>query len=313
MATITVFMPVYNRAHIITKLYESLCDQTDIDFERLIIDDGSSDNIEETITEFKRQMNAFEIRFYRKPNGGKHTCINMGTDLAQGDWFFIVDSDDHIAADAIATIKHWVTGTDRKSNVIGVAGQRCYASRDTAVGSTFGQDNPNIKYYDGEQYIECTSLERKSNNIIGDKAEILLTDVIKRYKFPVFEGEKFLTENCIWYPIAADGYKIRWFNKPIYFCEYLEGGLTKTKGGRSDHFYGDVYTVALYVKHKIFAGKSKIGAYGRLYKQYVLRGRVDSDWRFVQTNCRISKFKFFICGLLVKTRDEILRRKSKHS
>ena len=57
---ITVFTPVYNRAYIITKLYESLCAQTDKDFEWLVIDDGSTDNIEKLISYFMTvKINSF--------------------------------------------------------------------------------------------------------------------------------------------------------------------------------------------------------------------------------------------------------------
>ena len=46
---ITIFTPTYNRAYIIGKLYQSLCNQTSKDFEWLIVDDGSTDNTESII------------------------------------------------------------------------------------------------------------------------------------------------------------------------------------------------------------------------------------------------------------------------
>ena len=42
---ITIFTPVYNRAYIVENLYHSLLRQTCYDFEWLIIDDGSTDNV----------------------------------------------------------------------------------------------------------------------------------------------------------------------------------------------------------------------------------------------------------------------------
>ena len=41
---ITVFTPTYNRAHLLPRLYDSLCKQTFKDFEWLIVDDGSVDD-----------------------------------------------------------------------------------------------------------------------------------------------------------------------------------------------------------------------------------------------------------------------------
>ncbi len=40
---LTVFTPTYNRAHLLPRLYESLCQQTFKDFEWVIVDDGSTE------------------------------------------------------------------------------------------------------------------------------------------------------------------------------------------------------------------------------------------------------------------------------
>ena len=40
---ITVFTPTYNRAYSLPNLYDSLCKQSFVDFEWLLIDDGSTD------------------------------------------------------------------------------------------------------------------------------------------------------------------------------------------------------------------------------------------------------------------------------
>jgi len=42
--TMTIFTPTYNRAYILQRVYNSLCIQSDLDFEWLIIDDGSEDD-----------------------------------------------------------------------------------------------------------------------------------------------------------------------------------------------------------------------------------------------------------------------------
>ena len=99
---ITIFTPVYNRAYIISALYQSLCKQTSMAFEWLVIDDGSTDNIKTVIQQFIDEAK-IDIRFFSQPNGGKHRAINRGVSLARGSLFFIVDSDDYLEPEALET------------------------------------------------------------------------------------------------------------------------------------------------------------------------------------------------------------------
>jgi len=76
-------------------------------------------------------------------------------------------------------------------------------------------------------YIDSSNIQRRKNHLLGDKAEIYKTKILKKYLFPEFEGETFVTEGVVWNKIALDGYKIRWFDKIIYIGNYLNDGLTK--------------------------------------------------------------------------------------
>ena len=92
---LTVFTPVYNRADFLNAIYKSLKEQTVKDFEWLIVDDGSSDNCDNVLSDIVSNHNdSFRIRFYKKTNGGKHTAINLGVRKSEGELFLILDSDD---------------------------------------------------------------------------------------------------------------------------------------------------------------------------------------------------------------------------
>ena len=73
---LTIFTPVYNRKDLIMKLYESIKNQSDIDFEWLIIDDGSTDGLRERIVNLQKSETRFDIRYYYQNNSGKHVAIN---------------------------------------------------------------------------------------------------------------------------------------------------------------------------------------------------------------------------------------------
>lgn len=214
MNKITVFTPTFNRGYLMNKLFHSLNSQTNKHFEWLIVDDGSIDQTGELVETFKEQAD-FEIRYFYQQNGGKHRAINHGLDLARGELFFIVDSDDSLTDDAIEKIFNNYSGIAFDNSFAGIAFNKGF-SKKRIVGETF----------EGT-YIDCDNLHRGKHNILGDKAEVYRTDILKSIKFPEIDGENFMSEVVLWNEVARRGYKLRWFNDIIYFCDYLEDGLTK--------------------------------------------------------------------------------------
>lgn len=54
-STVSVIIPAYNRAHLVGRAIQSILNQTYRDFEIIVVDDGSMDNIEEVIKKFQGQ------------------------------------------------------------------------------------------------------------------------------------------------------------------------------------------------------------------------------------------------------------------
>lgn len=251
---ITIFTATYNRGYLIERLYQSLKRQTCKKFEWIVIDDGSVDDTEELFQKWENETKDFLIRYKKTKHGGKHRAINQGVNMASTDAFFVVDSDDYLVDEAVEYVHRWFETICEKSEFAGISGLRGL-SRNKPVGG-WG-------IFSGE-FIDATNLERSQYGLNKDKAEIYKTSVLKKYPFPEFENEVFLTEGVIFNRIAKDGYKIRWYKKVIYICEYLEDGLTKCGFKRSinnprgymsylnllseiygDH-YGEIYKFGFY-------------------------------------------------------------------
>ena len=215
---ITVFTPTYNRKYIIDKLYQSLLKQTSFDFEWLVVDDGSTDDTKGYFDTLLAKENPFPIRYFYKENGGKHKAINYGVQNAQGEAFFIVDSDDSLTPNAVEKISVWLGQVRDEKQCAGVAGTRGYTI-EKRIGSY---------YNDSVEYINATNLEREKYNLLGDKAEVYFTKVLREYPFPEFDGERFLTEEVVWNKIAMDGLFLRWYPDIVYLGDYLNDGLTKS-------------------------------------------------------------------------------------
>ncbi len=213
---ISVFTPTYNRGYIIGNLYRSLKNQTCTDFEWIVINDGSTDNTSDLFYDWIKETNEFPIIYCEVENGGKHRAINKAVHMANSNAFFIVDSDDYLVNDGIEKANRWFDSIDEDDTFAGISGLKGYSVNEPVGG--FGT-------FDTE-YVDATNLERHLYNLLDDKAEIYKTDILKRYPFPEFEGEKFIPEPVVWDHIARDGYKLRWYNEVIYICDYLEDGLT---------------------------------------------------------------------------------------
>lgn len=209
---ITVFTPTYNRAHLITRLYHSLYRQTFRDFEWLVVDDGSADGTGKLIERLKEGA-GFPIRYHWKENGGKHTAINLGLELARGELFFTVDSDDWLTDDALEKVASWESELPRDGKFCGFAGR---------LQNTAGQLSGTL--LDGN-YFDGTTLDRYSI-ANGERAMVFYTEVHKKYHYPVFPEERFMTEAVTWNRMAKDGYQFRFYNDVIWIYEYQADGLT---------------------------------------------------------------------------------------
>lgn len=211
---ITIFTPVYNRAYIISVLYQSLCKQTSMAFEWLVIDDGSTDNIKDVIHQFINEAK-INIRFFSQPNGGKHRAINKGVSLARGNLFFIVDSDDYLENFAVERIIFYAAFIN-KEHIGGLCFRRKYYNTGKIIGPPFP-----------EQIILTDSLTMTYKyGITGDRAEVFKTKVLSEYLFPEINGENFVPEALIWNRLSLK-YKLLFIDEGIYLCEYLNDGLTR--------------------------------------------------------------------------------------
>ncbi len=210
---ITIFTPVYNRAYCINRLYDSLVAQTYKDFEWIIIDDGSTDNIADVVNRYIEE-DWIKILFFSQKNGGKHRAINQGVKMASSRLFMIVDSDDWLIPDAVEWILNTAEPILEDKEFAGLSGIRITPEGyKIGGGKDFGQ-------------IDANALDiRYKYHIAGDLAEVFKTEILHHYQFPSIDDEKFCPEALVWNRIAKQ-YKFRYCHKGIYVCKYLPDGLT---------------------------------------------------------------------------------------
>lgn len=199
----TVFTPTYNRAHTLSRVYDSLVAQTFRDFEWLIVDDGSEDQTDELVKKWQSEA-TFPIRYFWQENGGRYRTINRGVEEARGELFLILDSDDACVPTALERFKsHWDSIPDDEREGFSGVSSLVKSPQGEVVGTEFPQSP-----YDSHP------LEIRNAGVVGEKWGFHRTEVLKRYPFPVIDGEKFTVDSLIWNRIGLR-YKTRFVNEAL--------------------------------------------------------------------------------------------------
>ena len=183
---LTILTPTYNRAHLLPQVFNSLQKQTVKDFEWLVIDDGSTDSTADYMQNLP--VVEFPVQFHRKENGGKHTAMNYSHPFIRGEIVIIVDSDDYLVPEAVETIlTDWQRYAD-KSNIGVLSYERV------------GQDGKIIsERADVPDYYVCDDIHfRVNHRVRGDRAEVVRTEIFKKFHLPAHENEKFMSEGWLW-------------------------------------------------------------------------------------------------------------------
>jgi glycosyltransferase involved in cell wall biosynthesis len=101
MPYFSLIIPVYNRPEEIRELLESLTQQTNKDFEVVVVEDGSTDDCKQIVESFCNKLN---VRYFFKENSGPGQSRNYGAERSSGKYFIVLDSDCIIPPDYIENI-----------------------------------------------------------------------------------------------------------------------------------------------------------------------------------------------------------------
>lgn len=91
--TISVIIPTYNRAAIISKTIDSFIEQTFEDWEMIVVDDYSTDDTKKVIEEYHKRDARIRYLLNERKKGAQG-ARNTGIMHAQADWVCLFDSDD---------------------------------------------------------------------------------------------------------------------------------------------------------------------------------------------------------------------------
>lgn len=231
---ITVLTPTFNRAAELAQLYESLVNQTSNNFEWLVIDDGSSDQTSELVKKFVDQ-GVVNIRYFKQENSGKHSALNFGfSNKDNKEWIFIVDSDDLLASDCVEVVLNEAGSLSSEYVSIRMLQQN---KKHESMGRCYPD------HFDS--YFDLIN-----SKLTNDNADVFRKSAVLDFRFPVFDGEKFMAESPLFLAMGHLG-RTKFLNYKGYIAEYLPGGLSD----RSVASRHSCFNSALYVYENKFKEK----------------------------------------------------------
>jgi len=196
MYKISVIIPVFNSAKYLEKCLDSILNQTLIDIEIILIDDGSTDASLDIIKSYSEKYN--NIKYKSKKNEGQAIARNLGIQMSTGEFICFVDSDDYIESTMLE--KLYETAINNSSDIAICDYMEEYTNRTIEKKSLF-VDAENIH----KSYIL---------SVAGPCSKIIKTDIFKQNDL------KFL-ENNIYEDLAIIPTLALYTQKISYCKEFL--------------------------------------------------------------------------------------------
>ena len=105
----SIIIPTYNRASMIPKAIESVLQQTFVDWELIIIDDGSIDNTAEIVKTYTDSR----IKYIWQENQERSVARNKGISIAKGRYICFLDSDDYYLKNHLNEFYNHINGKEQ--------------------------------------------------------------------------------------------------------------------------------------------------------------------------------------------------------
>lgn len=180
---------VYNGEKTIHRVFESMKKLTYPNIEHIIINDGSTDNTENLVLEYMKEV-SFPVKYRKKENGGKHSALNIAWDIAEGFFTVQLDADDEFLPNSISYLVE-------QYNSIPIETRDSYWCVCGACVTQYG-DFVGTKYPDDINSYSWEEAKNQASLVKGEKMCMRRNDYLSKYRFPEIKGISHIPEGLIW-------------------------------------------------------------------------------------------------------------------
>ena len=211
----SVIIPTYNRANLIPKAIESILNQTFVDWELIIVDDGSCDETKAVVANYKDNR----IKYIWQKNKERSAARNNGISNSKGEYICFLDSDDYFLPDRLQSF--FIELSNRKFPIAIFYTGICF---DTNGKIERREENPNIF---------GNMLEYVVYNPIGNPQVCIHKSILDKHKFN--ESISISEDVELWVRIIADGYEMTFLNYAnVIVSEHLARSVSFAQGNTAE-------------------------------------------------------------------------------
>lgn len=189
---ISIIIPIYNQADKLSACLESILKQTYLHYEVIVVNDGSTDDIEKVRTTYQSRFPDSTFYFLTQTNQGSNPSRNTGWKKAKGDYLLFCDADLVLVP---GMLEKMVGALEEKREVSFVYCSFYYGPK---LFRLFPYSEDRLRYM---PYIHTTSLVRASD-------------------FPGFDPVvRRLQDWDLWLTMLEHGKKGQWINEPLFYVK----------------------------------------------------------------------------------------------
>lgn len=186
---ITIRTSTFNRGDLLPRLFESLEAQSFRDFEYILVDNGSTENIDDVVEEFM-MTTKIPMLYIKKCPGGIQEGYNCGVYFARGRFIVGIDSDDFLMPDALEVyMREWGKIPSKEKKIYRGIIACCKDQNNNRIGPKF-PDNINEMAWKRAYQIY---IQTNSEHLSMDR-----TDICKRFLLPEPEGMHYVETYIMW-------------------------------------------------------------------------------------------------------------------
>lgn len=215
MILLSIIVPVYNTEQYLNKCLTSITSQMNDECELIVVNDGSPDNSEYVIKQFKNKCTNF--KYIKKENGGLSSARNIGIKVASGSFIWHVDSDDFISDNAISLVLNKVKQNQKT---------------DIFIYDTYFE-LPSKTKYRKEPYTDCnTPYDYFYTYVIKNGLNSIWNKIIKRNlyvknKINHYENISLGEDSSALVRLLNKADNIEYIPKPIYHYNIKSSGMSR--------------------------------------------------------------------------------------